>query len=171
MLISPPRLRSRSIAAACVGAAMALVVAATVAVAATRAVSIAGFAFSPTSITINVGDRVTWTNTDSVAHTATAASGAFDTGNIDQGQSATVRFTQPGTFSYVCTPHPSMTGTIRVRAASGGGNPTDPPTDTVAPGIPADPGSGVPPWLALAAAGLLLLVFTVPRPRPRRRSR
>ena len=165
MPISPPRLRSRSIAAACVAAAIALVVAATVAVAATRAVSIAGFAFSPTSITINVGDRVTWTNTDAVAHTATATSGAFDTGNIDQGESATVRFTQPGTYSYICTPHPSMTGTIRVRAASGGANPTDPPTDTIAPGIPADPGSGAPPWLVLAAAGLLLILFTIPRRR------
>ena len=168
MPISPPRLRARSIAAAFVAAVLALVVVAAVAVAATRAVSIAGFAFSPTSITINVGDRVTWTNTDAVAHTATATSGAFDTGNIDQGQSATVRFTQPGTYSYVCTPHPSMTGTITVRAASGGGNPTDPPTDTIAPGMPADPGSGARPWLALAAAGSLLILFTIPRPRRRR---
>jgi plastocyanin len=168
MPIVPPRLRSRSIAAAGVAAVLALVVAAAVALAATRAVSIAGFAFSPASITINAGDRVTWTNTDSVAHTATATSGAFDTGNIDQGQSATVRFTQPGTYSYVCTPHPSMTGTIRVRAASGGGNPTDPPTDTIAPGIPADPGSGTPPWLALAAAGVLLILFTMSPPRRRR---
>jgi plastocyanin len=147
---------------------MALVALATVALAATRAVSIADFAFAPASVTINVGDRVTWTNSDAVAHTATATSGAFDTGNLDQGESATVRFTQPGTYRYVCTPHPSMTGTIRVRAASGGGNPTDPPTDTAAPGIPADPGGGAEPWLALAAAGLLLLLFTIPRPYRRR---
>ena len=168
MPISPPRLRTRSIAAACVATVLGLVVVATVALAATRAVSIADFAFSPASITINVGDRVTWTNTDAVAHTATATSGAFDTGNIDQGESATIRFTQPGTYSYVCTPHPSMTGTIRVRAASGGGNPTDPPTDTIAPGIPADSGSGAPPWLVLAAAGVLLILFTIPRSRRRR---
>jgi len=168
MPISLPRPRSRSLVAACFAAATALVVGGTVALAATRAVAIAGFEFSPASVTINVGDRVTWTNSDAVGHTATATSGAFDTGNLDQGESASVRFTQPGTYRYVCTPHPSMTGTIRVRAASGGGGPTDPPTDTVAPGVSADAGSGTPPWLALAAAGLMLLVFTFPRRRRRR---
>jgi plastocyanin len=165
MPISFSRPRSRSLVAASIAAATAFVVCGTVALAATRAVAIAGFEFSPAAITINVGDRVTWTNSDAVAHTATATSGAFDTGDIAQGESATVRFTQPGTYSYVCTPHPSMTGTIRVRAASGGGGPTDPPTDTVAPSAPADAGSGTPPWLALVAAGVSLLLFTVPRRR------
>lgn len=168
MPISPTRPWCRSLLAAGVAAAATLVLGGTVALAATRAVSIAGFEFSPRSITINAGDRVTWTNADAVAHTATDTGGAFDTGNIDQGEAATVRFTQPGTYRYVCTPHPSMTGTIRVRAATGGGNPTDPPTDTVAPGIPADPDSSAPPWLALAAAGLLLLLFSIPRPHRRR---
>jgi plastocyanin len=170
MPISHPRPRSRSLVAACVAAATAFFVGGTIALAATRAVAIAGFEFSPASITINVGDRVTWTNSDAVGHTATATSGAFDTGNIAEGESATVRFTQPGAYRYICTPHPTMTGTIRVRAASGGGAPTDPPTDTIAPGIPADAGSGTPPWLALAAAGLLLLALTVPRRRRGRRS-
>lgn len=168
MPISLPRPRSRSLVVACVAAAVSLVVGGTVALAATRAVAIAGFEFSPASITINVGDRVTWTNADSVGHTATATKGAFDTGNIAEGESATVRFTHPGSYAYICTPHPTMTGTIRVRAASGAAGPTDPPTDTVAPGPPADAGSGAPAWLALAAAGLLLLAFTVPRPRSRR---
>jgi plastocyanin len=168
MPISLPRPRSRSLVAACTAAAAALVVGGTIALAATRAVAIADFEFSPASVTINVGDRVTWTNSDAVGHTATATGGAFDTGNIGQGESATVRFTQPGTYRYICTPHPTMTGTIRVRAPSGGGGPTDPPTDTVALVIPADPGSGTPSWLALAAAGLLLLAFSVPRHRSRR---
>jgi plastocyanin len=138
-----------------------------VAVAATRAVAISGFTFSPSSLTINVGDRVTWTNSDSVAHTATATGGAFDTGDIGQGQSASVRFTKAGTYAYYCTPHPSMTGTIRVRAASGGGTPTVPPTDTAAPVVAADPESGATrlSWFVLAAAGLSALAFTVPRRR------
>jgi plastocyanin len=171
MPISPSRPGSRSIVAACVAAATVLLVGGAVALAATRAVGISDFAFSPRTITITVGDRVTWTNSDAVAHTATDTGGAFDTGNLDQGESATVRFTQPGTYRYICTPHPSMTGTIRVRAASGGGGPTTPPTDMVAPGIPTAAGNGTAPWLALAAAGLLLLVFTTPRPRRPRRSR
>jgi plastocyanin len=169
MPFSLARLRTRSLISACVAAATVLLVGGAVVLAATRAVAISGFAFSPAAVTINVGDRVTWTNSDAVGHTATDTGGAFDTGNIAQGESATVRFTQPGTYAYICTPHPSMTGTIRVRAASGGGAPTDPPTDTVAPGIPAHAGSGEPQWIVLASLGLLLLLFTVPR-RHRRRS-
>ena len=48
------------------------------------------------------------------AHTATAEEGAFDTGNIDPGASATVTFDAPGTYTYVCTDHSSMTGVIVV---------------------------------------------------------
>jgi plastocyanin len=138
-----------------------------VAVAATRAVAISGFAFSPSDLTINVGDRVTWTNSDAVAHTATATGGAFDTGDIGQGKSASVRFTRAGTYAYYCTPHPSMTGTIRVRAASGGGTPTVPPTDTVVPVVAADRDTGawMLSWALLTVGGLLVLVFTVPRRR------
>ena len=167
MSISLSRPRSRSLGVACLAATVSLVVGGTVALAATRAVAIGGFEFSPASITINVGDRVTWTNSDAVGHTATATSGAFDTGNIAQGESATVRFTQAGTYAYICTPHPSMTGTIRVRAPSGGGGPTDPPTDTVAPGPPADAGGATLPWLAMVAAGLFVLAFSVPSRRSR----
>ena len=153
--------------AALVAATSMFLVGGAVAVAASRAVAISGFAFSPATLTINVGDRVTWTNSDSVAHTATASNGAFDTGDIAEGQSASVRFTKAGTYAYSCTPHPSMTGTIRVRAASGGGTPTDPPTDTVAPIVPADPDTGAAtlPWALLAAVGLLGIAFTVPRRR------
>jgi plastocyanin len=159
--------RARSFVAVAAALAAMFLVGGAVAVAATRAVAISGFAFSPASVTINVGDRVTWTNSDAVAHTATATGGAFDTGDIGQGQSASVRFTKAGTYAYYCTPHPSMTGTIRVRAASGGGTPTIPPTDTVALVVPADRDSGawMLPWALLAAGGLLVLVFTVPRRR------
>jgi plastocyanin len=159
--------RARSFVAAAAALAAMLLIGGAVAVAATRAVAISGFAFSPATVTINVGDRVTWTNSDAVAHTATATGGAFDTGDIGQGQSASVRFTKAGTYAYYCTPHPSMTGTIRVRTASGGGTPTIPPTDMVAPVLPADPDSGPPmlSWAVLAAAGLLVVAFTVPRRR------
>jgi plastocyanin len=167
-MLSPRAHRqTRSLVAAAAALAAMFLVGGAIAVAATRAVAISGFAFSPTTVTINVGDRVTWTNSDAVAHTATATGGAFDTGDIGQGQSASVRFTRAGTYAYYCTPHPSMTGTIRVRAASGGGAPTIPPTDTVAPVAPANPDIDAPTlaWLVLAAAGLLVLAFTVPRGR------
>lgn len=111
---------------------LCLVVAVPTVLAADRAVAIRDFAFSPRSITIRVGDTVTWTNHDSVAHSATARGGTFDTGLIDEGESRSVRFTIGGTYRFVCTPHPDMTGTIVVRAASSGVQP--PNTDTASTG-------------------------------------
>jgi plastocyanin len=85
--------------------------------AATRGVDIRDFAFSPRTIEIRVGDTVTWTNRDGVAHTATAQNGSFDTGLLEEGESGSVRFRSAGTYRYVCTPHPDMTGTVVVRSA------------------------------------------------------
>jgi plastocyanin len=84
-------------------------------------VTIQNFAFSPNSVTITAGSSVTWTNMDSVTHTATGDDGSFDTGDIAAGSSATITFNDPGTFTYHCAIHPNMTGTIVVQAAGGGG--------------------------------------------------
>ncbi len=87
-------------------------------------VEIVDFAFAPAELTISAGDTVTFTNLDAVAHTATAIDGSWDTGLLDQNQSASITFTAAGTYDYLCTPHPSMTGRIVVVAASqpGGGS-------------------------------------------------
>jgi len=77
-------------------------------------VSIQGFAFSPASLAVNVGDTVVFTNQDAVGHTATANGGGFDTGILQHGQSKSVTLTQKGSFGYFCIPHPSMVGTIVV---------------------------------------------------------
>ena len=129
------------------------------AVAATRSVTIAGFAFDPATRTIAVGDKVTWTNTDGTGHTATANGGAFDTGTIAaSGGSASVTFTTAGTYAYHCKIHPSMTGRIVVLAASGGG-PTVPATDT-APATD-HPGRGSEMIaLTLAILGVAMLLGT-----------
>ena len=87
--------------------------------AASGGVTIEDFAFAPRTITVDVGDTVTWTNRDGVEHTATADDGAFDTGLLGRGQSGSHTFDQAGSFPYHCTPHPNMTGTVVVRAASG----------------------------------------------------
>ena len=120
--------------------------------AATRGVSIRDFAFAPKTVEIRVGDRVTWTNRDSVEHTATARNGSFDTGSLGEGESRSVRFSVAGTYRYICTPHPSMTGTIVVRAASGGLQPPNTDTATVVDLGTDDSG---PPTGALAILGLL----------------
>jgi plastocyanin len=100
--------------------AVAFCIAVPTVLAASRGVSIRDFAFSPRTVEIRVGDSVTWTNRDSVAHTATARNGSFDTGLLEDGESAAIRFTVAGTYRYVCTPHPDMTGTVVVRPARTG---------------------------------------------------
>src|SRR3954451_3903014 len=77
-------------------------------------VDIKGFAFAPPTISVKVGDTVTWTNQDSVAHTATLDDKSVDSGNIAQGAKFDHAFTQAGTFAYHCSIHPQMKGTITV---------------------------------------------------------
>jgi plastocyanin len=118
--------------------------------AAGESVAIRDFAFGPRTLTIRVGDTVTWTNRDNVAHSATARGGTFDTGLIPGGRSRSVRFTVGGTYRYICTPHPSMTGTVIVQAASTGGVP--PPDTDTALAVDAG-GSGGSPLAAFAVIG------------------
>ncbi len=80
---------------------------------ATNAVSIGDFKFEPADITVAVGTTVTWTNNNTQPHTATSA-GNFDTGAIQPGASMTVTFDKAGTFSYICSFHPFMTGSVTV---------------------------------------------------------
>ncbi len=54
-----------------------------------------------------------WTNNDDQAHTATSA-GNFDAGAIQPGASFTVAFDTAGSFTYICSFHPFMTGTVVV---------------------------------------------------------
>ena len=159
--------RIRIRAAIGIGALAAWAMLAGGALAADSGVTIAGFAFSPQSITIDVGDTVTWTNNDDVDHTATGP--GFDTSTITSGGgTATVTFNTAGTFAYHCTIHPSMTGTVVVGSAGGGGGGGNgggrsslPPTDT-ADG-PAPPAGGAAALLLLALAGLIAAVATTRR--------
>jgi plastocyanin len=92
----------------------ALVATATPALAAE--VAIQDFSFEPQTVGVEVGGSVTWTNEDNVTHTVTAEDGSFDSGNLNQGESATVTFDDAGTFPYFCQIHPFMRGTVQVGA-------------------------------------------------------
>ena len=74
--------------------------------------------FTPPEVTINVGESITWKNSGSIAHTATATGGQFDTGNLAPGESKSVTVSTTGTFAYQCTPHPWMKGSVTVLAAA-----------------------------------------------------
>jgi plastocyanin len=78
-------------------------------------VTIRDFAFKPSSLTVPIGTTVLWKNEDSAAHTATSLTGLWDSGNLDQGQSYTFKFTKAGSYDYVCNYHPNMRATITVK--------------------------------------------------------
>ena len=111
------RMRRWRLAAAT--AALTMWIAASTVLAADSSVTIAGFAFAPATVTIQVGDSVTWTNEDSTPHTATAGDGSFDTGQLANGDSEAVTFDTAGTFAYVCSIHPQMTGPSSSRGGDG----------------------------------------------------
>jgi plastocyanin len=115
--------------------------------AAQSGVTIQGFAFSPTPLTVNVGDTVTWTNMDTAPHNATADNGGFKTADMQQGQTASITVTTPGTYTYICTIHPRMMGTLIVQAATAG----------TTPGLPSTGGGG----MATHSIGLPLMSLFV----------
>lgn len=87
--------------------------------AANASVNISGFAFVPASVTVSVGDTVTWTNSDTAPHTATSdTAGVFGSPTLNQGGTFSHTFTTAGTFAYHCNIHPSMTGTVVVTGAA-----------------------------------------------------
>jgi plastocyanin len=108
------------IAAACNGtgstaySAPASTAATTTAATATNAAAIKGFAFQPDVLKVKVGAKVTWTNDDTVAHTVTADTNSFASGNLQPAGSFSFTFTRPGTYAYHCSIHPSMHGSVVV---------------------------------------------------------
>ena len=71
--------------------------------------------YDPNDLTVDAGTTITWTNTGAVAHTVTADDGAsFDSGNVDPQATFSLSLTSPGTFTYHCSYHPWMTGSITI---------------------------------------------------------
>ncbi|MBV9697995.1 MAG: cupredoxin family copper-binding protein [Gammaproteobacteria bacterium] len=77
-------------------------------------VEIRHFMFSPGSITIHAGTTLRWVNRDEEPHTIVSVEGLFRSAAVDGGESFTFRFDKPGTYRYLCTVHPQMTGTVVV---------------------------------------------------------
>ena len=107
-----PKLTRRSTLAGLLAAPLALIAGRSRA--ATHAITIEGFAFSPADLTAAVGDTITVTNNDGAPHTLTADDGSFDTGRLNRGESAEITLSAAGSFPYKCAFHPNMRGTITV---------------------------------------------------------
>jgi plastocyanin len=72
-------------------------------------------AFDPKAVTVKVGQKVTWTNDDSVDHNVTSQSGeTIKSDNFGKGGTFSFTPNKAGKISYVCTLHPGMTATLTV---------------------------------------------------------
>jgi hypothetical protein len=80
-------------------------------------VNIINFAFQPASVNVNVGDTVTWTQKDSIAHTSTSDAGVWNSPFLSLNQTFSQTFDTAGNFPYHCAVHPFMTGSVRVQGA------------------------------------------------------
>jgi len=76
--------------------------------------SLGNRAYSPDQVSISVGDTVTWTNNDSIAHTSTSDASTWNSGVVAAGGRFSFTFQNAGTFNYHCTIHPGMVGSVVV---------------------------------------------------------
>jgi plastocyanin len=83
--------------------------------AATHTVVIENMRFHPDKLTVERGDRVVWVNKDFFPHTATADGNAFDSGDIPGERSWAYLTAASGDYTYTCTYHPGMQGTLIVQ--------------------------------------------------------
>ncbi len=146
------------------------------------------FRFSPSSITVGAGGSVTWTNNGSEPHDVTGS--GLASGTLQSGQGYSHTFASPGTFSYICSIHPFMKGSVTVQAADSGGgggaSAVDPGSTQTSPGATAPgsesaavtspgaagsatqlPSTGMPVLPPLAAGVALLLAGALLRRRAR----
>jgi plastocyanin len=78
--------------------------------------------FTPPSVIIDVGTKVTWRNSDSIVHNVKKSADAVDFGatfgtdNFNPGQTYSFTFKKAGTFFYTCTIHTLMDGKVQVVA-------------------------------------------------------
>ena len=99
--------------------------------ASTKSVMIMDYKYSPASLTVNVGDTITWTNMDTAPHTVTVTNGPlkFDSGTMQKGDTFSYTFKEAGTYLYYCAVHPDMKASVTVAGSA----PTEEPSPTEEP--------------------------------------
>lgn len=78
-------------------------------------ITIDNFVFSPSDVTISPGTKVTWVNKDEAPHTATSTDKKFNSGGLDTDDNFSFVFNDKGDYPYICTLHPQMKATIKVK--------------------------------------------------------
>jgi plastocyanin len=81
----------------------------------TNQIVIKDFHFTPQTLTVKSGEKITWINRDEEPHTVVSVEKQFKkSGPLDTDQEFTITTGAPGTYTYFCSVHPKMTGTIVV---------------------------------------------------------
>jgi plastocyanin len=118
-------------------------------------VTVVDFDFRPGTIDVAAGTTVIWSNDGVAPHTVTAKDGSWDSGMVAAGDAFRRTFTTAGSYAYLCSFHPDMTGTVRVSgsgsgggggdgAAAGGPTPDPEPTGEPASAIPSASATATP---------------------------
>lgn len=111
--------------------------------------SMADNCFTPTVVRIDVGQSVTWTNKDGVAHVVAGANGSWGGyDEIGQGGRTTIRFTRSGVYPYFCNIHVGMIGAVVV----GDGAASLASSEAVVPVAAVTPSSGMAAHASEASA-------------------
>jgi glucose/arabinose dehydrogenase/plastocyanin len=93
---------------------------------ATQDVSIINFSFEPSTVSINTGDSVRWTENENDFHTTTSDDPLWDSGVLPFQAQFSFQFTAAGDYPYHCTTHSFMTASVSVTASS-----NQPPTVSI----------------------------------------
>jgi plastocyanin len=81
----------------------------------TNQIVIKDFHFSPQTLTVKSGEKITWINRDEEPHTVVSVEKQFKkSAPLDTDEAFTITAGAPGTYTYFCSVHPKMTGTIVV---------------------------------------------------------
>jgi plastocyanin len=144
-----------------VGVALAALVSGTHA--SDQVVNVSDYAFSPRDVTVAVGEKVIWTNTQG-EHNVRFDDGSFEMpSDAMSGWTVERTFNAPGTFGYYCEPHggpggSGMSGTVTVTAPAPTPGPVPPGSP---PPAPPPPGAGPEPLTRPE------VTFRVSNPNPR----
>jgi plastocyanin len=78
-------------------------------------IKIDNFTFAPQTVTVKVGTKITWTNSDDIPHTVVSSDSSFKSKTLDTDEKFSFTPSKPGTYSYFCSIHPKMTATVVVQ--------------------------------------------------------
>ena len=80
-----------------------------------NAVDVKNFSFNPASLSVSKGTKVTWTFDDGAKHNVTDSKNTFKSTDLSGGATYSFTFNTAGTYSYICSIHPYMKGTVTVK--------------------------------------------------------